>query len=81
MDQSGRDGADSSRKLTSRRRVAGAIRSLVIARDLQFECARVLHKTLLVPVLIYGSETMLWKEELSRIRDIQMDYLRGWIGS
>ena len=31
--------------------------------DLQLECARVLHETLLVSVLMYGSETMLWKEK------------------
>ena len=37
----------------------------------------VLHKTLLVPVLTYGSETMLWKEkERSRVRAVQMDNLR-----
>ena len=53
--------AECSRKVASGRRVAGAIKSLVNARDLQLECARVLHETLLVPVLMYGSETMLWK--------------------
>ena len=38
----------------------------------------VLHETLLVPLLTYGSETMLWKEkEKSRIRAVQMDNLRG----
>ena len=38
----------------------------------------VLHETLLVPVLMYGSETMIWKEEeRSRIRAVQMDNLRG----
>ena len=36
------------------RKVAGAMRSLVNARDLQFECGRVL----LVPVLMFGRETM-----------------------
>ena len=41
----------------------------------------VLHETLLVHVLMYGSETMLWKEkEISRIRDIQMNNLRGLLG-
>ena len=45
--------------MASERRVADAIRSLVNARDLQLECSRVLHETLLVPVLTYGSETML----------------------
>ena len=47
-----------SRKVASGRRLAGAIKSLVIARDLQIECARVLHETLLVAFLTYGSETM-----------------------
>ena len=63
MDESGTDGAEFSRKVASGRRVAGAIRSLVNGRDLQRECARFLHETLLVPVLMYGNETMLWKEK------------------
>ena len=57
--------------------VTDAIRSLVNARDLQLESATVLHETLLIPVLTYGSETMLWKEnERSRERAVQMDNLR-----
>ena len=32
---------------------------LVNPRGLQLECARVLHESLLVPVLIYGSETLI----------------------
>ena len=32
------------RKVASERRVAGAIRSLVNARSLQLQCARVLHE-------------------------------------
>ena len=39
----------------------------------------ILHETLLVPVLTYGSETMLWKER-SGIRAVQMDNLRGLLG-
>ena len=36
-----------------------------------------MHETSLLPVLMYGSETMLWKEEeRSRIRAVQMDNLR-----
>ena len=81
MDQSGTDGAECSRKVVSGRRVAGAIRSLVNARDLQLDCAGVLHETLLVPVLMYDSETMVWKEkERSRMRAVQMDNLRGLLG-
>ena len=61
--------------MASGRRVADTI------KDLQLECAIVLHETLLVPVLMYSSEVMLWKKkEKSRVRVIQMDYLRGLIG-
>ena len=39
---------------------------------------KVLHAPLLVPVFMYGSETMIWKEkERSGLRDPQMDNLRG----
>ena len=47
LDESGTDKAECRRKVANGRRVAGAIRSLVNAR--------VLHKTLLVSVLIYGN--------------------------
>ena len=39
-------------------------------------CVRVLQETFLVPFLMYGSDRMLWKEERSRIRAVQMDNLR-----
>ena len=77
MDESGTDRAECCRKVASGRKVAGMIKSLVNARDLRVECARVLHETLLVPVLMYGSETMLWKKKRSRIRSVQMGNLRG----
>ena len=48
-----------SRKVASGRRIAGAIRSLVDARSLQLNRARVLHESLLVPVLTCGSDTMI----------------------
>ena len=59
------------------RRIAEGIRSLVNVRGFQLECAMVLHESLLVPVLMYGSETMVWTEEKerSRIRAVQMDNL------
>ena len=63
-----------SRKVASGRRVAGAIRSLVNAKNMHIEFARVSHETLLIPVLMYGNKTMLWKEkEIPRIRAVQMD--------
>ena len=59
-------------------KVAGAIKSLVNARDLQLECA---HETLLIPVVMYGSQTMSWKEkERFKIRAVQMDNLRRLLG-
>ena len=58
MDESGTVEGDCGKKAASGRRVFGGSRSLV----------RVLHKTLLVPVLMYGSETM--KEEGYRVRAV-----------
>ena len=64
--------------MTSGRKAAGAIRSLVNARGLQLECARVLPEALLVPLPLHGSETMIWREKEGFIvRAIQMDNLRG----
>ena len=61
--ESGTYEAECSRKVASGRRIADAIRSLVNARSLQLECVRILHGSLLVvPVLKYGSETMVWRE-------------------
>ena len=78
--ESGRDGTECS-KMKSGRRVAGTIRSLVNARDLQLEYARLLHATLLMIALMYGSKTILQKEkERSRIRAVQMDNLRELLG-
>ena len=37
----------------------------------------VVHEILLVPVVMFGSETMLWKKERSRIRIVQKDNFRG----
>ena len=45
LDKSDTDVLECRRKVASGRKVAGAIRSLVNARDLQLECARVLHET------------------------------------
>ena len=60
MDKSGTDGAECSKMVASGRRVAGAIKSIVNARDLS---ALVLLETLVVPVLMYGNETMLLEGE------------------
>ena len=75
------DEAQCFRNVESERRVAGFISSLVNARSLPLECARLLHETLFITVLMYGSERMIQKdEERSRIRDVQMNNLRGLLG-
>ena len=44
-------------------------------------CSLSVLESLLVPVLMCGSETMIWKEKKrSRIRAVQMDNLRGLLG-
>ena len=61
--------------------IAGAIWSLVNPRSLQIEYARILHESVLMPLLIYGSEIMIWKEkERSRIKAVHIDNLRGLLG-
>ena len=75
LDESSTDGAECSRKVVNERMVTGAIRSLVNARDFQLECDRVLHETLLVAVLMYGSETMLWKERYWSVRFTYMGFV------
>ena len=68
LDESGADEEQCRFKVSSGRRVTGDIRPLVKAKNLQLECARVLHEPLVVPVLTYGSKTMTWrKNERSRI--------------
>ena len=79
LDKAGTDGAKCSRNLKSGR-VAGAIKSLDNARDLQLECAS-LASNIACPCSYVWSETMLWKEEeRSRVRAVQMDNLRGLLG-
>ena len=76
LNESSTNDAKCCRKVASGRKVAGAVRSLV--KSLHLECAKVLHEGLLMPVLLYGSETMIWREkERSRIRAVQMDNFRG----
>ena len=66
LNESGTDEGECSRKVASGRKVASDVRSL------QLECDWVLHVSLLVPVLTYGSETVIWtKEERSRIKAVQ----------
>ena len=74
LNESGTDVAGCCRKVESEKNVAGA-------RGLPLECVRGLHEELLVPVLLYGCASMIWREtERSGFRAVQMDSLRGLLG-
>ena len=50
-------------------------------RSLQLDCARVVHEAILVPVLSYSGERMIWREtERSRMKAVKMDNFRGLLG-
>ena len=67
--------------MLSWRKVAGVIKSLVNATGLQLECTRVLHEAMFVHFLMYGRETMIWKEkERSSIGAVQTGNLRSLPG-
>ena len=67
--------------MANERGIAGAIRSLVNARDLKLKCVGVLHESLLVPLLMYDIETKIRREKnRSGIMAVQMDNLRGLQG-
>jgi hypothetical protein len=81
IEEKGTDEAECTRKVASGRRVGGAIKSLVNAKNLSLECTRRLHESMLIPVLMYGSEVMVWCQKYrSRIQAVQMDNLRGVLG-
>ena len=63
LDESCTDEAGCSRKVGCGKRVAGAIRSLVNAMNLRNEYGRVLHESLRLPVIMYGSKTVIWREK------------------
>ena len=54
---------------------------MVNTRGLLFEWGRVVREAVLVPILLYGSETMEYMDkERSRIRAVQIDNYRGLLG-
>ena len=55
LGKSSTDAAESHRKVACRRKVAGAMKSLVNDRGL--------HEGLLMPVLLNGSEIIIWREQ------------------
>src|SRR5678815_5288590 len=81
LDEKGTDDAECSGKVVNCRKVAGAIKSLVDVKRLSLECARVLREDMLLPVVMYSSETMVWnKRHRSKVQCVQMNNLRGVLG-
>src|SRR5678815_232284 len=77
LDEKGTDDEEGSRKVVNDRKVDGAIKSLVDVKGLSLECTRVLHECMLLPVLMYSSETMVWnKRYRSKVQCVQMENLR-----
>ena len=67
--------------MASGKRVVYAVRSLVDTRVLLLKCAIALHESLQVSILMYANERMILKErEISRIKAVQRDNLRGLLG-
>ena len=63
------------------RTVAYVAGNMVKKHNLSLESARALYESLLAPTILYGSETLYMKEqEKSRVRAIEMDYLRKIVG-
>ena len=81
LDEKGTDDAECSRIVMSGKKVAGAIRALVNERGLSLDCVRILHESMLLPVLLYGSECMVWDRTYrSKVQAVQMDNLRSVLG-
>ena len=59
LDEKRTDDAECSRKVLSGKKVAGAIKTLVNERGLSLNCARILHESMLLLMLLYGSECMV----------------------
>src|SRR5678815_4290715 len=54
---------------------------LVNTKGLSLEWASVLHEGMLLPMLMYSSETMVWnKRYRSKVQCVQMDNLMGMLG-
>ena len=81
LDEMGTDDVECDRKVSSGRRVAGAIKSLVNGKSLSFECIWVLHESRLVPALLYGNEITVWYPKYRlRVQAVHLDYLRSVFG-
>ena len=78
LDEKGTDDEECGRKVSSSRKMAGAIEALANAKSLSLECITVLHESLLIQALLYSSKVMVWKQKYrSMVQAVQMNNLRG----
>ena len=63
LDELDTDESECRMKVATGIRISGAIRPLVNDWDLQLECARVLHESLIMAFLMFSSETIMWEEK------------------
>ena len=54
LNEMGTDDVECKRKVASGRKVSGGIKALENEKGLSLECARILHESMLLPVLLYG---------------------------
>ncbi len=63
------------------KRVIGSLARVMRGRNVSKEVKRGLRNSILLPTLMYGSETWTWnRAQQSRVRAVEMSYLRGACG-
>lgn len=81
LDEKEKSDAECSRKVVGGRKVAGAIDSMVIVKELSLGYARILHVGMMLPELLYGSETIVSnRKNRSKVQSAQVNNLRSLFG-
>ncbi len=63
------------------RRVVGSLGRIMNGRSVSMEVKRDLRNTIIVPTLIYASETWAWNEsQRSKVQAVEISYLRSAYG-
>ncbi|CAG4947225.1 unnamed protein product [Parnassius apollo] len=76
----GRYDKDIERRVNAGNRVNGALHSIVKNQNVSKKARMVIHNTVLVPTLMYGSESWVWqKKHESRINAVEMRSLRSML--
>ncbi len=63
------------------RSVVGSLAGVMKGRNVSMDVKRALRNSILLPTLTYGSENWTWNgAQQSRVRAVEMSYLRGACG-